>query len=88
VRTICFFSQAALWGKKELGKFCTTEVGPMQEQREELIRLARENGLPVPPDATVTEVVRLLSAEPYFAPKLSEALDCILHAVAKAAEKR
>ncbi|MFV0422693.1 hypothetical protein [Oleidesulfovibrio sp.] len=60
----------------------------MQEQREELIRLARENGLPVPPDATVTDVVRLLSTEPHIAPELSEALNCILCAVAKATNNK
>ncbi len=53
----------------------------MQELREELIRLARENGLSTPPDATITDVVHLLSAEPDLAPELTETLDCILSAV-------
>ncbi len=58
----------------------------MTAQREELIRLARESGLPVPEDATVTEVVQLLSElpeTPLLTDELSEALDCILGNIQK-----
>ncbi|BFR47308.1 hypothetical protein RVX_R03690 [Nitratidesulfovibrio sp. HK-II] len=50
----------------------------MREIREELIRLARESGIPVPPDASVTEVVRLLGSDTHLSPDLCEALNHIL----------
>lgn len=55
----------------------------MSEQKQELIRLARESGLPVHEDATLTEVVQLLSAEPVLAAELSEALNQILASTAR-----
>lgn len=51
------------------------------EQREELIRLARESGLPVPEEASVTEIVQFLSATPDLSAELSEALNHILGSV-------
>ncbi|MDR3044151.1 MAG: hypothetical protein LBU75_07800 [Desulfovibrio sp.] len=50
----------------------------MREIREELIRLARESGLPVPVDASVTEVVQLLGSDTHLSPDLCEALNHIL----------
>lgn len=50
----------------------------MQEQREELLRLAREVGLPVEDGASITDIVRLLNGTPDFARDLVEALDAIL----------
>ncbi|ABM27153.1 hypothetical protein [Nitratidesulfovibrio vulgaris] len=52
----------------------------MQERLEELLRLAREMGLPVQPGAKVTDVVRLLNGNPDIAPDLVEALDAALNA--------
>ncbi|AAS97730.1 MAG TPA: hypothetical protein DEF41_02625 [Desulfovibrio sp.] len=56
------------------------EVCDMQERLEELLRLAREMGLPVQPGAKVTDVVRLLNGNPDIAPDLVEALDAALNA--------
>lgn len=52
----------------------------MQERREELLRVAREIGLPVGQATSVTEIVHLLSREPGIAPDLCEALETILSA--------
>lgn len=46
--------------------------------RDELVRLARESGLPISEGATVTEVVLLLSDLPVLSEELSEALNHIL----------
>lgn len=53
----------------------------MQDRLEELLRLAREMGLPVQPGAKVTDVVRLLNGAPDIAPDLVEALDAALGAI-------
>lgn len=52
--------------------------------REELIRIARESGLPVHDDASVTEVVMLLSDMPVLTDEIAEALNCILGNVREA----
>lgn len=49
-----------------------------QANRDELIRIARESGLPVSEDATVTEVVQLLSTLPILTDEIAEALNHIL----------
>lgn len=50
----------------------------VREIREELIRLARESGIPVPPGASVTEVVHLLGSDTHLSTDLCEALNHIL----------
>lgn len=50
----------------------------MEEIRGELVRIARESGIPVPHDASVTDVVTLLGSDASLSPELSEALDAIL----------
>lgn len=52
-------------------------------QREELIRLARESGLPVSDEATLTEVIEIISAEPMLGDELAEALNHILGTIEK-----
>jgi len=56
------------------------------ENREELIRLARESGLPVPEEASLTEIVQFLSATPELSAELTEALNHILASTAPDAE--
>ncbi len=56
----------------------------MNTNREELVRLARESGLPIADNATVTEVVMLLSDVPVLTDELAEALNHILGNVREA----
>ncbi|GFM34587.1 hypothetical protein LN040_12060 [Desulfovibrio subterraneus] len=46
--------------------------------KDELIRIARESGLPVSEDATVTDVVQLLGTLPILTDEIAEALNHIL----------
>ncbi|GFM36394.1 hypothetical protein [Desulfovibrio psychrotolerans] len=59
-------------------------MNALNANREELVRLARESGLPVSENASVTEVVLLLSDLPILADELSEALNHILGNVREA----
>ena len=59
-------------------------MNALNANREELVRLARESGLPVSENASVTEVVQLLSDLPILAEELSEALNHILGNVCEA----
>ncbi|MFV0348678.1 MAG: hypothetical protein ACK5JO_08815 [Halodesulfovibrio sp.] len=52
--------------------------------RDELIRIARESGLPVSEDASVTEVVQLLGTLPILTDEIAEALNHILGNVREA----
>ena len=50
----------------------------MQSRREEVIRIAKEMGMPIGEEATVTEIVHLLSVLPDITPDFTEALDTML----------
>lgn len=50
----------------------------MKGRKEELIRIAKELGLPITDQSTVTDIVLFLSSEPDIAPELSEALNAML----------
>lgn len=52
----------------------------MQGRKAELIRIAKELGLPIQNDSTVTDIVLFLSREPNIAPELTEALNAMLDA--------
>lgn len=50
----------------------------MKERKTEALRIAKELGLPVTEETTVTDLVLLLSDDPDIAPELSEALGLML----------
>ena len=52
----------------------------MQNKREEFLRIAKELGLPVTENTTVTDILQLLNTQPEMAPELLEALEVMLGA--------
>lgn len=56
----------------------------MQGRKAEVIRIAKELGLPVNDNSTITDIVLFLSHEPNIAPELTEALNAMLNVPHKA----
>lgn len=52
----------------------------MKGRKEEVIRIAKELGLPINDDSTLTDIVLFLNSEPDIAPELTEALNAMLDA--------